>query len=75
MGENIFIVAVVVIGLLLLVAFIYGSIDLFVFAGQQGFIGLAAFVACWVFFWQILTVISVLIGLTYLYKASDFTIF
>lgn len=49
MEALIWIVAIVV-GLALLAAFLFGAIGFFGMAAKQGFIGIAAYIACWVFF-------------------------
>lgn len=63
MEENLAIAAVVVLGLILLAATILGAINLFAYAGRQGFVGLAAYVACWVFLAPVIGTISALFGL------------
>ena len=54
--------ALVIILWLCWAAFI-GAAFLFVFAGEQGFIGLAAYIACWVLFFPVMLVICILIGI------------
>ncbi len=58
---------IVVIGLVvgggLLIAAFIGAVALFGFAGEQGFIGLAVYVACWVFFFPVMLVISIIVGI------------
>lgn len=71
MGQDIlfvlFVILAVIVGLIGLAAFALGAFDLFASANRQGFVGLAAFIACWVFFAPVMAVISVLIGLFGLY--------
>ena len=40
-----------------------GAVFLFAFASEQGFIGLAAYIACWVFFFPVMLIICILVGL------------
>ncbi len=40
-----------------------GALYLLAFAGEQGFIGLAAYIACWVFLFPVMLVISIIIGI------------
>ncbi len=40
-----------------------GALYLLAFAGEQGFIGLAAYIACWVFLFPAMLVISIIIGI------------
>ncbi len=51
------------IGLALLGAFVYGAIGFFAMASAQGFVGIAAFIACWVFLAPVMVVLSVLFGI------------
>lgn len=39
-----------------------GALALLAFAGEQGFVGLAAYVACWVFFFPVMLVICIIVG-------------
>lgn len=54
-------IALGVVGWLLLCALIGFGI-LFEMAADQGFLGLAAFVACWVFFAPVMLVICIIVG-------------
>lgn len=63
-------IVVIILGILgLLLAFwlirlaLIGAIVLFEFAADQGFIGLAAYVACWVFLFPVMLVICIIVGL------------
>jgi hypothetical protein len=67
MDETLLIILVALICLIGLAALILGAIDLFAYAGQQGFVGLAAYVACWVFLGPFIAAISVLLGLYLLF--------
>lgn len=40
-----------------------GAVALFGFAAEQGFIGIAAYIACWVFFFPVMLAIAVIVGL------------
>jgi hypothetical protein len=63
MSEVLLAILIISIGLIGLVSIVLGAIDLFAFAGQQGFVGLAAYVACWVFLAPVTATIAVLLGL------------
>ena len=67
MNETFLLVALLLLGILILAAVILGAIKLFSFADQQGFVGLAVYVVCWVFFSPIIATISGLIGVYLLY--------
>ena len=67
MEDTLLIIALIVVGLIGLASLVLGAIDIFAFAGEQGFIGIAAYVACWVFLGPIIATISVLIGLYLLF--------
>ena len=41
--------AIIVVAILAFLVFLRGALELLILAAEQGFIGLAAFVACWVF--------------------------
>lgn len=56
-------IAGLLLGLWLLRAALIGAIILFTFAGEQGFIGLAAYVACWVFLFPAMLVICIIVGI------------
>ena len=40
-----------------------GALYLLAFAGEQGFIGLAAYIACWVVLFPAMLVISIIVGI------------
>jgi len=40
-----------------------GAGVLFGYAGEQGFVGVAAFIACWVFMFTVMVVLAAIIGL------------
>ncbi|GJL86561.1 MAG: hypothetical protein DHS20C03_02700 [Minwuia thermotolerans] len=48
---------------ILLCAAFSGAVALLVFAAAQGFVGIAAYIACWVIFFPVMLVISVIMGL------------
>jgi len=50
------------IGLSLLAALIVGSVFLFDFASEQGFVGIAAYVACWVFMFPAMPIACAITG-------------
>lgn len=62
-GTALILIAVVLIGLFLLVAAFIGAVALFALAAEQGFIGMAAYVACWVFFFPVMLGICIIFGL------------
>ena len=47
---------------LLCLAFV-GAIQLLAFAAEQGFVGVSVYIACWVFFFPVMLVICIIIGL------------
>ncbi len=47
---------------LLMLAFA-GALVLLAFATEQGFIGLAAYIACWVFLFPVMLVLSIIVGI------------
>ncbi|MEZ5813246.1 MAG: hypothetical protein R3E13_00730 [Alphaproteobacteria bacterium] len=57
----------IIAGLIGLTALVVGAITLFAFAAEQGFIGLAAYFACWVFLLPVMLVASILVGLVALF--------
>ena len=40
-----------------------GAFVLFGYAGEQGFVGVAAFIACWVFIFPVMAALAAIIGL------------
>ena len=62
-------VLVLALSLVLLfgLAAVVGALVLCYFASEQGFIGLAAYVACWVFLFPVMLVISIIIGFVMLW--------
>ena len=69
-NEALLVVAIVILGIIGIAALILGAIELFAYAGQQGFVGLAAFAACWVFLSPIIATVSVLIGLYLMFRIA-----
>ena len=67
MEDTLLIIALIVVGLVGLASLVLGAVAIFAFAGEQGFIGIAVYVACWVFLGPIIATISVLIGLYLLF--------
>lgn len=70
MTDTFIIVGMIVFGLIGLAALVLGAIDIFTYAGEQGFVGIAAYVACWVFLGPIIATISVIIGLYLLFSIT-----
>ena len=62
MNETVLIGLVIVLGLIVLASLILGFMFLLTFASEQGFVGLAVLVACWVFMFPVMLVISGIIG-------------
>jgi hypothetical protein len=64
--ENLIIILVVVlalvIGLFLLKYLFLGALFLFAWAGEQGFVGTAAYIACWVFLFPFMLAASIIVG-------------
>ena len=52
------------------VAFV-GAVALFMLAAEQGFIGLAAYVACWVFLSPLMLIICIIIGFFHLWASRE----
>lgn len=50
------------IGIGLLLCALNGAAFLFFLASTQGFVGLAAYVACWVFIFPVMLVICIIVG-------------
>ncbi len=65
--------ALLAIGLVILLGFaaFIGAAFLFAFAIEQGFIGLAAYIACWVFLFPIMLVLCIVIGLVMMFGNKD----
>ncbi len=55
----------------LLIAAFGGAVFLFAFAAEQGFIGIAAYIACWVFFFPVMLVICIIVGLFIIWANRD----
>ena len=51
------------LALWLIVIVATGAVVLFAYAVEQGFIGIAAFIACWVFMFPVMVVLAAIIGL------------
>ena len=54
---------IIVLGLISLAIFVIGFLFLLAWAGEQGFIGIAVFIACWVFMWPVMLGITGVVGL------------
>ena len=72
------IILLVVVGLFALwliiklgVAAFAGAVVLLAFAGEQGFIGLAAYIALWVFLFPAMLIVCIIIGLITLSNKDD----
>ena len=52
----------------LCVAAIVGAIFLFAFASEQGFIGLAVYIACWVFLFPVMLIICIIVGIILMFS-------
>lgn len=63
MSEIIIYLLLIVLGLLALYIMVIGFLFIFAMAGEQGFIGLAVFVSCWVFMFPVMLGITALVGL------------
>jgi len=69
--DGLLLLIVLVIGIFLglwllmyaLVLLLDGAMRLFVYAGEQGFVGLAAYIALWVIALPVMIVVCILIGL------------
>lgn len=57
--------------ILLLCAAFAGAMFVLELAAEQGFIGIAVYIACWVFFFPVMLVICVIIGLFILWTDRD----
>ena len=55
-------IALVVAFWLICIAFV-GAVALFVAAAEQGFVGVAIYIACWVFLFPAMLILCVVIGL------------
>jgi hypothetical protein len=53
-----------------LVCTVFGAIILFELAAEQGFLGLAAYFACWVFLFPVMLIASLIIGLVIAIKTG-----
>ena len=54
----------------LCIAAFKGAVLLFEFAAEQGFVGLAAYLACWFFLFPAMLIICTILGLSRLWKGS-----
>ncbi len=45
-----------------------GALALFAFAGEQGFIGIAAYIACWVFLFPVMLVVCIVVGIVVMFS-------
>ena len=61
--EVLVVVAVILVALYLAVAFAVGAWALAQFAALQGFVGLAAYAAAWVFLMPVMAIASVIVGI------------
>ena len=64
----ILLVAGAAIALWLCWAAVVGAIFLFAFASEQGFIGLAVYIACWVFFFPVMLIICIIVGIILMFS-------
>ncbi len=55
----------------LCIAAFRGAVFLFAYAGGQGFIGLAVYIACWVFFSPVMLIICIVIGLSLMWESRE----
>ncbi len=55
-------IVAIVISFFLIKYMIRGAIILFAWAGEQGFIGLAVYFACWFFMLPLMGVVSIVVG-------------
>jgi len=62
-------IVAIIVALAVFAAFLYGAIGFFAMAAAQGFIGIAAYIACWVFLAPVMAVVCVLFGI-YLYFSN-----
>ena len=60
-----------VIFIRLCIAAFAGAVFLFAYAGEQGFIGLAVYIACWVFFFPVMLIICIVIGLFLMWASRE----
>lgn len=65
--EALILIILIIAGLIGLAALVLGAIALFAFAAEQGFVGLAAYVACWVFLVPIMASVCIITGLISLF--------
>lgn len=54
--------AVLMLIVFLLVSLYFGFIGIFAFAAEQGFLGISAYVACWVFLMPVMAVAHFIVG-------------
>ncbi len=59
------------IAICLLIAAFGGAVFLFAFAAEQGFVGIAAYIACWVFLFPVMLVICIIVGLFIMWAGRD----
>jgi hypothetical protein len=57
------IITAILIALFLLAALVLGAMGIFSLAAAQGFIGIAVYVACWVFLAPIMAGASIILGI------------
>lgn len=53
----------------LFAAALAGAVALFLYAAEQGFIGVAAYIACWVLFFPVMLVIAIIVGLVIMWAS------
>lgn len=68
MNETLLYIFLICAGIFSLYVIIIGFLFLFAMAGEQGFIGLAVFVACWVFMFPVMLGITAIVGLIITFK-------
>ena len=59
------------LALFLLLAGFVGAVIIFGYAGLQGFVGIAAYFAAWVFLFPIMATISIIVGIVTLFKVGN----
>lgn len=62
-GALLFIFIALPIALWLITRTLFGAAFLFAYAGEQGFIGFAVYIACWVFMFPVMLIVSLIVGI------------
>ena len=71
MDGNVVLAGVVLFALFLGYAAIKGALGLLADASNQGFLGLAAYIALWVFLFPVMAVVSILAGILLMFTDGD----